>query len=43
MTRIVAFNGSPKGRKSRTQMLVEAFLEGARSAGAADSISAASS
>ncbi len=34
MTRIVAFNGSPKGRKSRTQMLVEAFLEGARSAGA---------
>jgi putative NADPH-quinone reductase len=34
MTRIVAFNGSPKGRKSRTQFLVDAFLEGARSAGA---------
>lgn len=34
MTRIVAFNGSPKGSKSRTQILVEAFLEGARSAGA---------
>jgi len=34
MTRIVAFNGSPMGRKSRTQILVDAFLEGTRRAGA---------
>jgi hypothetical protein len=34
MPRILAFNGSPKGRKSRTQLLVEAFLEGARGEGA---------
>lgn len=34
MVRIVAFNGSPKGSASRTQLLVNAFLEGAKSAGA---------
>ena len=32
--RIAAFNGSPRGKKGNTQVLVEAFLEGARDAGA---------
>jgi len=34
VTRIVAFNGSPRGKNSSTQILVEAFLEGARRTGA---------
>ena len=34
MKRITAFNGSPKGRASRTQLLVEACHDGAREAGA---------
>lgn len=32
--KIVAINGSPKGKKSATYLMVEAFLKGARSAGA---------
>ena len=32
--KIIAFNGSPRGDKSVTNMMVEEFLSGARKAGA---------
>ena len=35
MKRILAINGSPRGRASNTQRLVNAFFEGAAQAGAA--------